>query len=165
VEEAHIKIQIVCFLLSHLQASDNIKTTLLFCSTTWDHKNRNMTEIFKYPYLWRTEVWGRQGRRYMQLLDYLKEKRAKGTTIHMQAYYRTTGFQDVKPPRFLYSRNMKVVRLSALCTSHLYPQQIFLVLIFFRGQVDPNARVRPEGLCPWNILWYQLEFNTQPSGL
>ena len=34
---------------------------------------------------------------------------------------RPTGFQDVEAPRFQDSRHMKVVRLSALRTGHLYP--------------------------------------------
>jgi len=52
-----------------------------------------------------------------------------GKAIPLQIYYKPTGFQEVEAPRFRDNRHKKVVRLSALSTGLLYPQELFLVLI------------------------------------
>jgi hypothetical protein len=64
-----------------------------------------------------------------------------------QSHYRpgqVLRVPEFKALRFQDNRHMKVVRFSALLTGHLYPQNIFLVLISAGVLVDPRAVLRPE---------------------
>ena len=65
-----------------------------------------------------------------------------GQTLRVQGF-EATEFQD--------NRDRNLAGSSALSTSRLYPQEIFLVRISVRGWVYPSPTVRPEGLCQWQI--------------
>ena len=69
-----------------------------------------------------------------------------------QSLYTPLGFLEAEAPRFQYNRHMKVVRLAAVRTGHLYHQEIFLVLISVRGWVDHRIIVQLTRLCQWRIL-------------
>jgi hypothetical protein len=71
--------------------------------------------------------------------------------VTIQAFHRPIGFQEVEASRFLDSWHMKVVRLSAVCASCLYRQEMILVIISVRGRVNPRVLVWLEGLYRWKF--------------
>jgi hypothetical protein len=75
----------------------------------------------------------------------IKNKKVK------QSLYRPWGLQEVEARRFHDSQHMKVVRLSALGTGHIYPPGIFLELISVRGWVNLWVTVQPTELCQWKF--------------
>jgi len=64
----------------------------------------------------------------LYIFPYLLICKGKGKAIPLQAWTGPEGSRRLRLPDF-----MKVVRLSALRTGRLYPQEIFLVLISVRG--------------------------------
>ena len=57
----------------------------------------------------------------------------KGKAVPLQAWSGPEGSRKIRFPDFMTTAHRMVVRLSALHTGSLYPQEIHLVLISVRG--------------------------------
>ena len=69
----------------------------------------------------------------------------KGKAVPLQAWSGPEGSRKLGS-QISWQRHRKVVTLSTIRTSRIYPQEILLVLISIKGWVDPRAIVRSEGM-------------------
>jgi hypothetical protein len=73
--------------------------------------------------------------------QYLSAIDVNGKAIPITGLDRPWGFEEFEGPIFQNNRLMKVVRLSALRTTLLYPYEIFLALITLRGWLRVRINV------------------------
>ena len=78
------------------------------------------------------------------LKDYSSCWHVKGKAVPLQSWTGPEGSRKLRFPDFVTTAK-DGGRLSPLRTGHLYPQEIFPVLISVRGWIDPRFIVRSEG--------------------
>jgi hypothetical protein len=91
--------------------------------------------------------WGMHSFQFCTQLPYIMHSpyTGKGKAIPLQAWTGPEGSRRLRLPDF-DNQHMKMVRLSALRTGHLYPPGNIPGTHFVRGWFHPRAIVWPEGL-------------------
>ena len=78
---------------------------------------------------------------YRPSMNLLRMSVVPDEALAIHAWAGPDGSRKLRFPEFLYSRHLKVVRLSVLSIGRLYTQETSPVLIYVRGWVDPRAKV------------------------
>jgi len=75
---------------------------------------------------------------------------------------RPIGFQEVETPRFQDNWHMKVVRLSALCTGHLYPPGNSWYSFLLEAELTSGPWCSRKDYVNEKFQWHHRESNPQP---
>jgi hypothetical protein len=96
------------------------------------------------------------------ILTLLTDVKGKGNPI--TDLDRPWGFQEVEAPRFQDNRHMKVARLSALRTGHLYPPRKYSWYSFLlEAESTPGPQCGQKDYVNEKFQWHHRESNPRPS--
>jgi hypothetical protein len=131
-------------------------------------KNRDIQTVLdiKWMMFFSTFLWNNFCQYIFNELSVLSlHIKYKLKAIPVQTWIGPYGSRRLRLPEFLDNWHVKAARFSYLHTSHLYTQELFLVLISVRAWVYSRAIVWPEGWSQWKIKWSHQESNLWPSSL